>query len=202
MYDERNGYPDQSEPQNVAPQGIFKFRDTAHHRKTLVSKIIHRIVCSLLSSRLSILHLIYMFYCFLPSFEDIYLPVKNNLHENGLRELGFHPFFKGGKKIIMTSEAKNQSNGQPIRTPQPRPALTLINSPRVISYENYECFIGVSTNVADLKTFIGLHATQMHPVLLIGERGLRQEQIARVLHQAGANWAEPFFAVNAHGLSS
>src|SRR5262245_17647578 len=102
----------------------------------------------------------------------------------------------------MTSEAKNQSNGQPIRTPQPRPALTLINSPRVISYENYECFIGVSTNVADLKTFIGLHATQMHPVLLIGERGLRQEQIARVLHQAGANWAEPFFAVNAHGLSS
>jgi DNA-binding NtrC family response regulator len=38
--------------------------------------------------------------------------------------------------------------------------------------------------------------------LLIGERGLRQDQIARVLHQAGAHWAQPFFAVNAHGLSA
>jgi DNA-binding NtrC family response regulator len=98
----------------------------------------------------------------------------------------------------MTSEAINSQ----IPTPQPRPALTLVNSPRVISYENYECFVGVSTNVADLKSFIGVQASQMHPVLLIGERGLRQEQVARVLHQASAHWSQPFFAVNAHGLSS
>jgi DNA-binding NtrC family response regulator len=87
-------------------------------------------------------------------------------------------------------------------TPQVRPALTLINSPRVVSYDHYECFIGCSVNVTDLKSFIGLHAPQMHPMLLIGERGLRQEQVARVLHQASAQWAQPFFAVNAHGLSS
>src|SRR5215510_7025706 len=86
--------------------------------------------------------------------------------------------------------------------PQPRPALTLVNGNREISYENYECFIGVSPNVHDLKKFIGVHASQTHPVLLIGERGLRQEQIARVLHQPSAQWAQPFFAVNAHGLSA
>src|SRR5215510_15582009 len=85
---------------------------------------------------------------------------------------------------------------------QPRPALTLVNGNREISYESYECFIGVSPNVHDLKKFIGVHASQTHPVLLIGERGLRQEQIARVLHQAGAQWAQPFFAVNAHGLGA
>jgi len=85
---------------------------------------------------------------------------------------------------------------------QPRPALTLVNGHRVVSYENYECFIGVSPNVSDLKKFIGVHASQTHPILLIGERGLRQEQVARVLHQASAQWAQPFFAVNAHGLSA
>ncbi|MGH9767716.1 MAG: sigma 54-interacting transcriptional regulator, partial [Blastocatellia bacterium] len=85
--------------------------------------------------------------------------------------------------------------------PQPRPSLTLVNGHRVISYENYECFIGVSPNVSDLKKFIGVQASQLHPVLLIAERGLRQEQIARVLHQASAQWSQPFFAVNAHGLS-
>lgn len=83
----------------------------------------------------------------------------------------------------------------------PRPSLTLINSPRAISYESYESFTGVSQNVTDLKTFVGAQAAQMHPVLLIGERGLRQEQVARVLHQASADWSQPFFAVNAHGLS-
>ncbi|MGH9799891.1 MAG: sigma 54-interacting transcriptional regulator, partial [Blastocatellia bacterium] len=84
--------------------------------------------------------------------------------------------------------------------PQPRPALTLVNQ-RVVSYDSYECFAGVSQNVSDLKSFIGLQATQAQPVLLIGERGLRQEQIARVLHQASSQWGQPFFAINAHGLS-
>src|SRR5215471_3039473 len=86
--------------------------------------------------------------------------------------------------------------------PQPRPALTLVSEHREISYEHYECFIGVSPNVSELKRFIGVHASQTHPILLIGERGLRQEQIARVLHQASAQWAQPFFAVNAHGLGA
>jgi len=101
----------------------------------------------------------------------------------------------------MVNEAALKSTEEPTN-PTPRPSLTLINSPRVISYESYECFVGVSQNVADLKTFIGAQSAQTHPVLLIGERGLRQEQVARVLHQAGAQWAQPFFAVNAHGLSS
>lgn len=84
---------------------------------------------------------------------------------------------------------------------KPRPALTLINGP-AISYEKYECFAGISGNVSDLKKFIAVQATQIHPALLIGERGLRQELIARVLHQASAQWGQPFFAVNAHGLSA
>ncbi|MFN8001222.1 MAG: sigma 54-interacting transcriptional regulator [Acidobacteriota bacterium] len=102
----------------------------------------------------------------------------------------------------MLNEAASQ-NVEPLNGGlQPRPALTLINSARAISYDQYECFVGVSGNVSDLKSFIGVQASQMHPVLFIGERGLRQEQIARVLHQASAQWSQPFFAVNAHGLSS
>ncbi|MDQ3010035.1 MAG: sigma 54-interacting transcriptional regulator [Acidobacteriota bacterium] len=101
----------------------------------------------------------------------------------------------------MANEAALKSAEDPA-DPLPRPSLTLINSPRAISYENYESFTGVSQNVADLKTFVGAQAAQMHPVLLIGERGLRQEQVARMLHQASAEWSQPFFAVNAHGLSS
>jgi DNA-binding NtrC family response regulator len=95
----------------------------------------------------------------------------------------------------------SEAIGQQVPAFQPRPALTLVESQRTVSYENYECFAGVSPNIADLKNFIGVQAAQMHPVLLIGERGLRQEQAARALHQASAQRAQPFFAVNAHGLS-
>src|SRR5215470_262176 len=106
----------------------------------------------------------------------------------------------------MSTEAVNELNGEQIvefkGNPQPRPALTSVNGHRVVSYDNYECFLGVSPSVSDLKKFIGVQASQIHPVLLIGERGLRQEQIARVLHQASADWAQPFFAVDAHGLSA
>jgi len=100
------------------------------------------------------------------------------------------------------SPGSSEQGEQALPGPQPRPALTLVSERREISYENYECFNGVSPNVSDLKSFIGAHASQTHPILLIGERGLRQEQIARVLHQAGAQWAQPFFAVNAHGLGA
>ena len=107
---------------------------------------------------------------------------------------------------MTSNEAVNEPAGERAvefqRNPQPRPALTLVNGHHIVSYENYECFIGVSPNVSDLKKFIGVHASQTQPVLLIGERGLRQEQIARVLHQASAQWAQPFFAIDAHGLSA
>lgn len=85
---------------------------------------------------------------------------------------------------------------------QPRPALSLVGAPRMLSLDQYECFIGVSTNVAALKQFISVQVVQRQPTLLIGERGLRQEQIARVLHQAGQHWAQPFLSVNAHSLDS
>lgn len=108
-----------------------------------------------------------------------------------------------GTQAPLPADSQSEQAEMPaLPGPQPRPALTLVNGHREISYENYECFIGVSPNVADLKKFIGVHASQTHPILLIGERGLRQEQIARVLHQASAQWAQPFFAVNAHGLSA
>ncbi len=85
---------------------------------------------------------------------------------------------------------------------KPRPALTLVGAARVLPLDQYECFIGVSTNVVALKQFISVQASQRTPTLIIGERGLRQEQVARVLHQASENWAQPFFAVNAHSLDS
>lgn len=83
----------------------------------------------------------------------------------------------------------------------PRTPLSLVSQPRLVELENYECFTGVSPSVIDLKQFISVQAAQHQPMLLIGEQGLRQEQIARALHQASANWAKPFFAVNAHSLS-
>src|SRR5262245_57854083 len=80
-----------------------------------------------------------------------------------------------GAPAPVPAGSQGEQAGAP--APQPRPALTLVNGPREVSYENYECFIGVSPNVSDLKKFIGAHASQTHPVLLIGERGLRQEHI-------------------------
>jgi DNA-binding NtrC family response regulator len=107
---------------------------------------------------------------------------------------------KGSIEEIMANEAIHEKTTP--ATPQPRPALTLVRAPRVLSLQNYESFIGISTHVTDLKQFVSVQAAQRQPALLIGERGLRQEQIARVLHQASEQWAQPFFAVNAHGLSS
>lgn len=100
----------------------------------------------------------------------------------------------------MITEALEKTNGS--LSLKPRPALTLVGTPRVLPLDQYDCFIGVSTNVAGLKQFISVQAAQHQPTLLISERGLRQEQVARVLHQASENWAQPFFAVNAHSLDS
>lgn len=100
----------------------------------------------------------------------------------------------------MKSEAVEIQENRP--SLQPRPALTLVNSRRRLPLEQYESFIGISPNITALKEFIGVQAAQQQPALLIGERGLRQEQIARVLHQASENWEQPFMSVNAHGLSN
>lgn len=102
--------------------------------------------------------------------------------------------------MATASEALEQNALRPAL--QPRPALTLVGAPRVLPLDQYECFIGVSTNIGALKQFISVQAAQRTPTLIIGERGLRQEQIARVLHQASEHYAQPFFAVNAHSLDS
>ena len=99
----------------------------------------------------------------------------------------------------MGNEVGNTVLNQPL---QPRPALSLVGTPRSLSLSQFECFAGVSPNVIALKEFISVQASQSQPTLLIGERGLRQEQVARVLHQASEQWAQPFYAVNAHSLSS
>jgi DNA-binding NtrC family response regulator len=95
----------------------------------------------------------------------------------------------------------NEANTARPSTPQPRPPLSLVGAPRALPLDDYECFIGPSTQVAALKEFVSVQASQRQPALLIGERGLRQEQIARVLHQASEHWAQPFLAINAHSLS-
>ncbi|MEP7338933.1 MAG: sigma 54-interacting transcriptional regulator [Acidobacteriota bacterium] len=109
----------------------------------------------------------------------------------------------------MISEALGKANGS--LQIKPRQALTLVGTPRVLPLDQYECFVGVSTNVTALKEFISVQAAQRQSAgaagtakaaLLISERGLRQEQVARMLHQASENWAQPFFAINAHSLDS
>jgi two-component system, NtrC family, response regulator HydG len=82
--------------------------------------------------------------------------------------------------------------------PQPRAPLSLADD---ASRRQFECFIGVSASVAEMKNFVSAHAALSQPVLLIGERGLRQDQIARALHQASERREQPFFAVNARCLT-
>lgn len=85
---------------------------------------------------------------------------------------------------------------------QPRPALTMVGSRSGLSLEDYACFAGVSSQVKALKDFINAQVHQPGPVLLLGEPGLCQEQIARVIHQASDRWSQPFFCVNTDGLDS
>lgn len=84
----------------------------------------------------------------------------------------------------------------------PRPSLSLVTKRRALVEDQYECLVGISPQVAALKEFIAVQASHTQPVLFVGERGLRQEQIARALHEASEQWDQPFFAVNAHSLSS
>jgi DNA-binding NtrC family response regulator len=88
-------------------------------------------------------------------------------------------------------------------TPLPRAPLSLVGHVREVEWEQFECFAGVSQHIHALKDFVSVQSQHSSggAVLLIGERGLRQEQIARALHQACEHWNKPFFAVNAHGVS-
>ncbi len=103
----------------------------------------------------------------------------------------------------MVTQALEKANGSVKLTP--RPALSLVSGSQSITLDQYDCFIGVSTNVVELKQFISVQVAQHDAgkaTMIVGERGLRQEQIARVIHQASANRSQPFLAVNAHSLDS
>lgn len=84
---------------------------------------------------------------------------------------------------------------------QIQPRSQLAEAARSDRAPQFDCFIGVSSHIAELKDFISVQATVFEPTLLVGECGLRQEQIARALHQASEQRAEPFCAVNAHALN-
>ncbi len=56
--------------------------------------------------------------------------------------------------------------------------------------------IGVSQYVKELRSFVTGQALRQQPVLLYGEQGLRPEQVARAIHQAGGKPADSFHAVD------
>ncbi|MBX3278759.1 MAG: sigma-54-dependent Fis family transcriptional regulator [Acidobacteria bacterium] len=85
------------------------------------------------------------------------------------------------------------------RAIEPRPSLTLVES-NPLSADRYESLLGVSANIAGLREFIAVQSTHTQASLLIGERGLRQEQAARAIHESGSGRRDPFFAVNAHSI--
>lgn len=86
----------------------------------------------------------------------------------------------------------------PFSQPHPRPQLA--EAELVAPLPQFDCFIGVSAHLAELKEFISVQAAALQPVLLIGEPGLRQEQIARALHLASEHRAQPFLAIKAKAL--
>jgi DNA-binding NtrC family response regulator len=87
--------------------------------------------------------------------------------------------------------------------PAPRPHLAApAEGGVVINHDHYQCFVGVSTHVADLKRFVGVQAHLNDPALLVGERGLLQVQIARALHDASPRRSQPFISVDTHGLTA
>jgi len=85
--------------------------------------------------------------------------------------------------------------------PQPRQLNSPAESPGGASWRQFGCFIGVSECLSELQEFVSAQAALPQPVLLAGERGLRQEQIARALHQASERREQPFFAINARSLT-
>lgn len=64
-----------------------------------------------------------------------------------------------------------------------------------------ECFSGLSQYAGELRRYVERQAQHQQAALLLGERGLRQEQIARAIHQLSERRRRPFLAVNAQTLS-
>lgn len=95
----------------------------------------------------------------------------------------------------MTSEA---AVAFPFSQPHPRPHLA--ETKRETPTPQFDCFTGVSAYLTELKEFVNVQAMSLQPALLIGERGLRQEQIARALHLASEHRDQPFLAINARAL--
>jgi two-component system response regulator AtoC len=85
--------------------------------------------------------------------------------------------------------------------PQSCPSQTLAKSRGAAFWNQLECFIGISARITELKEFVGAQAALSQPVLLMGESGLRQVQVARALHQASKRREQPFFAINARSLT-
>jgi DNA-binding NtrC family response regulator len=68
--------------------------------------------------------------------------------------------------------------------------------------EDEACFIGVSQHVAQLKKFVTAQASQPEPVLLLGEVGLRCEQVARATHQLSGKPPHSFHAIDARAYNA
>jgi DNA-binding NtrC family response regulator len=88
-----------------------------------------------------------------------------------------------------------------LHAPQPLPPFSLTEAPGGGLWRQFECFIGVSASITEMKEFVNAQAALSQPALLSGERGLRQEQIARALHQTGERREQAFIVVNAAGLT-
>lgn len=65
-----------------------------------------------------------------------------------------------------------------------------------------ECFVGASPWVGELRRYVDRQAQHHQAALLLGERGLRQEQIARAIHALSERRQMPFLSVNAQTLST
>ena len=86
---------------------------------------------------------------------------------------------------MTSNEAVNEPAGEQAvefqGNPQPRPAMTLVNGHRVVSYENYECFLGVSANVSDLKKFLESRGLTPNKSLSISALNVSDEVFANFL---------------------
>jgi DNA-binding NtrC family response regulator len=84
-------------------------------------------------------------------------------------------------------------------------AETLISAATKQAVNNgagYDCLVGCSSAVRELREFVAVRAARLNPVLLIGERGLRQAQLAAALHQSSFDQTAPLIRVNAYSLNA
>src|SRR5262249_60501802 len=77
----------------------------------------------------------------------------------------------------------------PFSQPLPRPQLA--EAERAAPSPQFDCFIGVSAHLTELKEFISAQAAAHHPALLISERGLRHEQAVRSVRLRGQDQDDP-----------